>query len=149
MAYIEKAYAVWKGRNSYELLAQIGAQQGDRLAGTRAPDTREVFADLAGSWMMAHLETTTLYRDSGESSGMTSAGLQRILGRAGERPTIGATRPEITREGGVEPHHSYAVTGFRRGVVSLRNPRGGPGAGFEIPFDRFEQLFAAVVQTSA
>jgi hypothetical protein len=137
MAYIEKAYAAWKGRNSYELLAQIGAQQRDRLSPSRAPDTREVFADLAGSWMMAHLETSTLFRDSGESSDITSTGLQRILGRAGERPTIGATRTEVTREG------------FRRRAVSLRNPRGGADAGFEVPFDRFEQLFAAVVQTSA
>ncbi len=66
MAYIEKAYAVWKGRNSYDNLNRIGSGQGDSLGGYQPPDTREVFADLVGSWLMAHLEGGTIYTRTAE-----------------------------------------------------------------------------------
>ena len=148
MSYIEKAYAVWRGRNSYHLLSQIGSGQGDALGGTHVPDTREVFADLVGSWMMADLTTNTRYDQGGGSSQFSPRALAGIVGNAPDLPTIAASRADITRQGGIEPSHSYAVMRFRQNVVHLRNPRGGADADVAVPFEQFRQLYMAVIQSA-
>ncbi len=140
MSYIEKAYAS-QFSGGYQTLARVGEEAPG------IPDTREVFAALTGSWMMAYLVEDTLFHADGAADALRAGTLEELLARARARPTIAASRNELPPEGRIEANHSYAVLGFRRGAVQLRNPRGGPHATFQIPFELFRQAFQAVLQT--
>lgn len=140
MSYIEKAYASQLPAG-YQTLSRVGS------GGPGVPDTREVFAALAGSWVMAYLSEGALFYADGTAETLTEQQLREFLHHAGSRPTIAASRGDIASEGRIERNHSYAVLGFQRGSVYLRNPRGGPDASLVLQFDVFRSAFQAVIQT--
>jgi len=148
MCYIEKAYAVWRGRNAYDNLNRIGTGAADRESDYTPPDTRQVFMDLAGRCVMAHLEAGTLYEADDSAHRLTAAGLRELLNRSGNRPTIAASRADTNGRNGIEASHSYAVMGLEEQVIHLRNPRGGEAAGVDIRLPLFAERFAAVLQSS-
>jgi hypothetical protein len=141
MCFIEKAYAVLRGNNSYQVL--------NEGAGTTmpAPSTNDVFEDLAGPFILAHMESNQLFQ-GGTALELTDQLLRQTLQRADDRPTVAASRGDLPEGRPVERSHSYAVLDFRAGRVQLRNPRGGQGASFSQSLSEFRQSFAAAFQAA-
>jgi len=141
MSYIEKAYAVFRGGNSYNHLGRA-TQAGE------APTTNTVMEDLAGPYDFADIGEGRLYRSGADSAPLSDAILRDMLAQADQRATITASQDSGVPEN-VVPNHAYTVLGRSRSTVSLRNPQGGSDAVVTFAFDQFKTIFRAVLQAAA
>lgn len=146
VSYMEKAYAVFRGANSYNRL-------NDTTSLAQPPSANQVMEDLAGPFDLVDLAGDRVYPHNAPDVALTTQHLRQVLTRAGQRPkrpTIASTPPGATPPGAtIFRNHSYAVLGFRRGRVQLRNPHGGTGAEVSLSLGDFRQQFIAVLQASA
>lgn len=141
---LEKAYAVWRGGNSYDRL--------DLRSTRNVPDGGDVVCDLAGRHDMADISGSHLYtnvdctnRTSASDRALRNADILAMAGRASRRPTIAASR-SVNPGHGIVANHAYAVLGRNRGNLRLRNPHGGAGANVTISRANFMTAFQAVWQ---
>jgi hypothetical protein len=141
MSYIEKAYAVFRGGDSYNQLGRA-TQAGQALT------TNTIMEDLAGPYDFADMEENRLYRSGSESAPLSDAVLRDMLAQAGHKATIAASAGSGVPEN-VVPNHAYTVLGRSRNTVSLRNPQGGSDAVVTFSFDQFKTIFRAVLQAAA
>lgn len=139
-SYIEKAYAVYRGRNSYNRL-----DKGTSL--NPVPDGGRVMEDLAGRPDLAFMTTGRFFRSQGGDVELTATILADMLGRAERRPTIAGTITQGAEAHGVVSDHAYAVLRYRQGRVTLRNPWGGANAEVRITLAAFRQAFQAAWQS--
>jgi len=140
MSYIEKAYAVFRGGNSYNRL-NTTTQMGE------APTVNRVMEDLAGPFDYADMEENLIYRSGFDPVPLTDAILREMLGQAGQRVTVAGSAVSGVPENVVR-NHAYTVLGRRRNTVTLRNPQGGTGAEVTFSFDEFKSVFRAMLQAS-
>jgi hypothetical protein len=141
---LEKAYATWRGRGSYERL--------DLRSLHTVPGPDKVMCDLVGAYDMADIAGSHWYEDVScrNRKAEKDRALDRrrdmiaLAGRANRRPTVAASR-QTTRHGTVD-NHAYAVLGYRGGRIRLRNPHGGSGATVGLTVNEFLADFAAVYQ---
>lgn len=142
---IEKAYAVWRGRHSYDRL--------DLRSNQNAPDGGRVICDLVGRHDMAEMSSGRWYQNVSCSNGTAQsdralnapADIRTIARRSAQRPTIAASRAENTGHG-IVSHHAYAMVGYRNGRIRLRNPWGGQNANVQISVADFLAEFRAAWQ---
>ena len=142
---IEKAYAVWRGRGSYDRL--------DLRSNPNAPGGGRVMCDLVGRYDMAHIAGNHWYGNTSCAKGTADTDrplngrvdVTTMARRANRRPTVAASRGANTGHG-IVSNHAYAVVGYHRGSIRLRNPHGGPGADLRVPVDQFLTEFQAVWQ---
>ena len=139
MSFIEKGYAVFRGRNSYNGLSE-GTQLRD------PPTANDVMADVVGSPDVILLD----------GAKVDDKKLRTFLKNVNTRPTIAASR-EVASEFGkitIVEHHGYAVLAFKDkkndkdAEVQLRNPWGGAGADIILSLKDFKAAFAAVLQAT-
>lgn len=140
MSYIEKAYAVFRGGNSYNRLGRT-TQMGE------APTVNRVMEDLAGPYDFADLVDSLMYRSGAESAALTDAGLREMLGRADQRVTVAGSLGSGL-PANVVPNHAYTVLDRSRNSILLRNPQGGPRAEVSFAFEEFKSIFRAVLQAA-
>lgn len=135
---IEKAYAIFRGSNSYARL-----DKGTTL--TPVPDARTVLGDVVGPSDMAHIASDRLFTANATDRALTDADLIAMARRATTRPTIAAS----VAAGAVAPvisDHGYAVLRWDGRRVVLRNPWGGAGAEFALTISELKASFQAVLQ---
>ena len=85
MSYIEKAYAVFRGGNSYNHLGRAN-QAGEALT------TNTVMEDLAGPYDFADIGEGRLYRSGADAAPLSDAVLRDMLAQAGRTATVAASR---------------------------------------------------------
>ncbi|MGV9612194.1 C2 family cysteine protease [Nocardia xishanensis] len=112
---VEKAYAIWKGNNSYQNLEEdSGLRPG--------PDAQTVLADLVGPSDMAYIANDKLFHARGGQTTLRDEHLIAIAQRALHRPTI-AGSVEHGAADGIISNHAYAVLRWDRTAkrVVMRN----------------------------
>ena len=140
MSYIEKAYAVFRGGNSYNRLGRtthVGLP----------PAVNRVMEDLAGPYDYADLVENLMYRSGAESSVLADADLREMLARADQRVTVAGSLGSGL-PANVVPNHAYTVLDRSRNSILLRNPQGGPRAEVSFAFEEFKSIFRAVLQAA-
>jgi hypothetical protein len=143
MSFIEKAYAVFRGSNSYNGLntaTQVGPP----------PSANRVIEDLAGPPDIADLVGNRMFVHGSADVALTNQNLRQMLARADGRATIAASPAQGIPTGiGILHNHTYAVLDVnRQGRVLLRNPHGGQGASVDLSLSDFRQAFIAVLQAN-
>ncbi len=142
---LEKAYAVYRGGNSYRGLAKRQRQLGS------PPDVARVMQDFVGNYLwIAHTNAQNIAQPLTGLSAAKRGDLVRALRRSTRRPTIaaslGAGVPAATN---VTAEHVYAVLGYGRGRVTLRNPWNisymPAGAQFTLSLAQFQSAFLMVL----
>ncbi len=143
---LEKAYAVWRGRNSYNRL--------DLRSNQNAPDGGQVICDLVGRHDMLSLTENHLYSnvdctrgtaDSDRAARSRNRDIIAMATRARQRPTIAGSRSG-QRGHDIVADHAYAVLRMSHGRVRLRNPHGGNGANVGLTPAEFASEFQAIWQ---
>lgn len=136
---IEKAYAVFRGQNSY------GGLNGAVPAG-------RVMEDLAGPHDVSDLNTNQYFyppeegRDDSKLADLKDDRLTRTLVHAESFPTI-STSKKVKSHQEITEDHAYAVLRFAHGKVKLRDPWGGPGANVALLLGDFKRSFSFVMQS--
>jgi hypothetical protein len=127
VSFLEKAYAVLRGGNSYN-----GLNDTTTLNGPPAPD--KVMNDVVGDLEFA-VPAKTKDKD-----------LLAMFASARKHPTIAASNAELPEESPIVGSHGYAVMGVKGKTVLLRNPWGGKDANKEISIADFKSSFQLVLQ---
>ena len=135
---IEKAYAIWKGRDSYNRL-NMGTTYRP------VPDAQTVLGDLVGPSDMADISGGRFFPHNGNDRALTNADLTAMVRRATRRPTIAASLAQGAQNG-VVSDHAYAVLRLRQSRVMLRNPWGGNGAEISLTIAQLLANFQAIWQ---
>lgn len=138
-SYIEKAYAIWRGRNSYSRLDQ-------RMGLMPPPGPRKILQDLVGPTDMAHFASNRFYPATGFDSPLSDRIVLRLLRRTQRRPTIAATLTEGAEHFGLISNHAYAVLRYHAHRVQIRNPWGDSSAERWIRMRDFKRAFQAMLQ---
>lgn len=137
---VEKAYAIWRGGNSYN-----GLNQGTTLG--PPPDAQMVLEDLSGPSDMADIIGGRFFPNASTERALTDTDLSGMANRGSRRPTIAGSLLHGTTRG-VVSNHAYAVLRWRNGRVVLRNPWGGPGAEVTLTLTEIRANFRALWQAA-
>lgn len=141
-SYIEKAYAVWRGRGSYSRL------EGESSL-VDPPSANQVMKDCVGRIDYVDLENSHFYPDKGGDEPLKVRKLVDLLGKAASQPTIAASHPNNAKKYKIINFHGYAVMRItKKSMVHLRNPHGGSGADVQISLKDFQSAFIAVLQAA-
>lgn len=127
VSFIEKAYAVLRGGNSYNGLNDTTTVNGP-------PTANKVMEDVVGDFEFA-VPASSSDKD-----------LLAVLAKAKTKATIAASQNELPENSPIVAHHGYAVMGVAGGTVLLRNPWGGTAADKKLPLKDFKTAFQAVLQ---
>ena len=100
-SFLEKAYAVWRGGNSYQ-----------RLDDNSAPTLNTVVNDLIGKYDFGDLTKNRLITHTGGERTLGDAGLVRLLSSAPQRPTVAASL-DLNVPDPIVADHGYAVLNQR------------------------------------
>lgn len=138
MCFLEKAFAMTAGGNDYNRL--------DDSAGHLS--AANVFERLVGPYQFADIPGNQLISSGGSSQPLTDIRLNNVLRAAETLPAIVATGETTPADSGLEPNHAFAVLGLERGIVRIRNPRGGDQALVEMTPAAFRRSFVAVIQAA-
>jgi hypothetical protein len=138
VSFIEKAYVVLRGKNSYATLnldRQLNAVQ--------------VMTDVVGPPLHVNLLSGRLLTPKGndtKNEELSDKHLIAALKAAKQRPTIAASLDSIPKGSKIVANHGYGVISFDGKKVSLRNPHGGTDADVLISLGDFKKNFEAVLQ---
>lgn len=127
VSFIEKAYAVLRGGNSYNGLNDTTTLNGP-------PSANKVMEDVVGDYEFA-VPTSTSDKD-----------LLAVLADAKKYPTIAASNAKLPESSPIVASHGYAVMGVASKTVLLRNPWGGAEANKKISVTDFKSAFQLVLQ---
>ncbi|MGE0822568.1 MAG: C2 family cysteine protease [Candidatus Binatia bacterium] len=139
VSFIEKGYAVLRGRNSYNGL-------NERTQLREPPSANQVMEDVVGSPDVILLD----------GAKVDDKRLRTLLKNANTHATIAASRNTSSEFGKITivAHHGYAILAFKDkkndkdAEVQLRNPWGGAGADITLSLKDFKAAFAAVLQAT-
>lgn len=144
-SFIEKAYAVWKGGGGRGSSGGSYARLDSEDSLRPPPDGGEVIRDLVGKFDMAHITGKQFFTADEKVRALEKKDIPDMAKRAGKRPTIAASRTG-KRGHNIIGNHGYAVLGWRKGNLRLRNPHGGNHAVVTISAANFRKEFQAVWQ---
>jgi hypothetical protein len=130
VSFLEKAYVVARNA-SYEQMNVTGGRGGWPMD--------QIFRDVAGEYA---------FLDFGADPPPSSAEVRRMVERASSRPTIAGTETGVLETEGIVAHHAYAVLGWTRNRVQLRDPRGGVNAVKQLSLEDFQRTFRLLLQTA-
>jgi hypothetical protein len=137
VSFIEKAYAVWRGKNSYAT-----------LNANRQLQANDVMKDVVGPHIFVDLTHDRLFtpKDKGNTEeDLSNKRMENLLKAAKQHPTIAASR-DIVGNSKIVANHGYAVLGFDGKKVYLRNPHGGTDANLSLSVADLKKNFEALLQ---
>jgi len=143
VSFIEKAYAVLRGSNSYNGL-------NDTTPLHQPPSADQVMDDLVGPHDGLDLGHDRVFFHSGQEGALTPGHLQHVVQQAERLPTIAVSLDTNVPVAGIVARHDYGVLGVvgSRNMVRLYNPSGGPDAHVVLALTDFGRAFKAVLQAT-
>src|SRR5262249_45301017 len=114
ISFIEKAYAVLRGANSYNALNKPTALG-------KPPTARQVMEDVVGLSEQIDLIHECALPSNTMDMKLTDKHLEAVLSKARHSPTIAVSRKN-SQGLPIVTDHTYAVMHFTEGHVQLRNP---------------------------
>lgn len=143
VSFIEKAYAVLRGSNSYNGL-------NDTTPLHQPPSADQVMDDLVGPHDGLDLGHNRVFFRNGQERTLTPGHLQHIVEQAGRMPTIAVALDTDVPVPGIVARHGYGVLGVvgTSNMVRLYHPHGGPDAHVVLSLTDFGRAFKAVLQAT-
>lgn len=143
-SFIEKAYAVLRGNNSYNEL-------NDTTPLHQPPSATQVMDDLVGPHDVFDLGHNRVFFHNGQAGALTPGDLQHVVERAGRLPTIAVALDTHVPVPGIMARHGYGVLGVTgsSNMVRLCHPSGGPDAQVVFSLTDFGRAFKVVLQATS
>lgn len=139
VSFIEKAYAVLRGKNSYATLNV-----------NRQLVANDVMRDVVGPFIFVDLSRDRIFTPTGKDNKeeeLSDKRLEILLKAAKQHPTVAASRDKVASSTTVA-NHGYGVLGFDGKKVYLRNPHGGTDANVSLSLAELKKNFEAVLQAT-
>jgi len=145
VSFIEKAYVVLRGKNTYQ-----------RLNVSPGLDIGQVMGDVVGPYLIIDLVNGRLFTPKGKDmkdtkdEDLSDKRLKDLIKAAAQRPTIAASLEKPPGKT-IHKNHGYGVMGFDGKKVQLRNPWGSDAAespDVALSLEEFKKNFQMALQAA-